>query len=149
MRSADRATGPGIPRLFALCAVLLGLFLMHGSPTAAGGGCHSEMGTATAAASMDDGRASAMAGTEAVPAQPRGDALRARAMNGTAAHGAVCVAAPAQGQITLPLAPLVCVLALAALAAWGVHRARGSDGTRRRGPPGGRELLLRVCIART
>lgn len=150
MRGAERASGPGFSRLLALCAVLLGLFLMHGSPTAAAGGCHDGMGMAPAAPSPHDGHASAMARAEAGPVQPGPDGLRVRAMDGAAPHGAaLCVAAPVQKQIDVPLAPLICVLAVAALAAWAVHRAVGSGGTRRRGPPGGRDLLLQVCIART
>ncbi|GHI02915.1 hypothetical protein AQI88_03030 [Streptomyces cellostaticus] len=147
MRGVDRANGPGISRLLTLCAVLLGLFLMHGSPTAATGGCHGEMSTAPSAPSLHDGHADAMAGAE--PAQPRPDAVQVQAMDGMAAHGALCVAAPAQKQIPLPLAPLIGILAIAALAAWAVHHAGSAGGTRRRGPPGGRDLLLQVCIART
>ena len=168
MRGVERASGPGISRLLALCAVLLGLFLMHGSPTAAAGGCHSGMGMAQtggmdvapgggvnmapAAPSPHDIHASAMAwtGAEAQAVQGRGaEAPQVKAMDDGDPHGALCVAAPVQKQHPLPLAPLVCVLAIAVLAAWAVHRARSAGGTRRRGPPGGRDLLLQVCIART
>ncbi|MFE9497136.1 hypothetical protein [Streptomyces collinus] len=56
---------------------------------------------------------------------------------------------PAPSDIPVPVAPLVGVAALAALAAWALRWAWDPDGTRRRGPPGGRRLLLQVCIART
>ncbi|MER6924743.1 hypothetical protein ABT314_38445, partial [Streptomyces spiralis] len=38
-----RAVRRGIARLLAVCAVLFGLFLMHGAPATAAEGCHGAM----------------------------------------------------------------------------------------------------------
>ena len=142
MTGGERMRRPGIARLSALCAVLLGLFLMHGSPAAAVDGCHGQMSSALA---LHDGHASSTASAESARTHP--DMLRAA--DGMAEHGTLCVATPAQQRIPLPLAPLTALFALAALAIWAVHRAWSPGGTGRRGPPGGRGLLLQVCIART
>jgi hypothetical protein len=135
--------GPGIARVTALCAVLFGLFLMHGAPATAADGCHGQM---RATLPVHDSRASTMASAHAVSAHP--DAVEAKPAQDMGTHGALCVAIPAQKQITLPLAPLVAVIALAVLAVWALRRAWSPGGTGRRGPPGGRDLLLQVCIAR-
>lgn len=137
-----RTHGPGITRLLTLCAILLGLFLMHGSPAAAVDGCHGRTGTAVV---MHDGHESATA--SAGPTRTRPGTLRAT--DDMAPHGTLCVATPAEQRIPLPMAPFTALFALAALAAWAVHRAGRPGGTGRRGPPGGRGLLLQVCIART
>jgi hypothetical protein len=69
---------------------------------------------------------------------------------GSGTHGARCVSTPARDRITVPATSPVAAVALAALLAWSLAgrrwgRARGS----RHGPPGGRVLLLQVCVART
>ncbi|MFG2123464.1 hypothetical protein [Streptomyces sp. NPDC048710] len=138
----ERTRRPGTTRLLTLCAILLGLFLMHGSPAAAVDGCHGRTGPAVV---MHDGHESATAPAE--PARTLPDTLRAT--DDMAPHGTLCVATPAEQRIPLPMAPLTGLFALSALAAWAVHRARRPGGTGRRGPPGGRGLLLQVCIART
>ncbi|MFJ9864222.1 hypothetical protein [Streptomyces sp. NPDC101165] len=137
-----RTRRPGITRLLTLCAILLGLFLMHGSPAATVDGCHGRTGSAVV---MHDGHESATASAE--PAGTRPGILRAA--DDMAAHGKLCVATPAEQRIPLPVVPLTALFALAALATWAVHRAWRPGGTGRRGPPGGRGLLLQVCIART
>lgn len=139
----------GSARLLSLCAILLGLFLMHGSPAAAVDGCHGRAGSAHALHNSHDGHdshASATASAESARSQPG----TLRATDDMAAHGSLCVATPAEQRIPLPVAPLIALFALAAPAAWAaVHRAWRPGGTGRRGPPGGRGLLLQVCIART
>ncbi|MEU1592622.1 hypothetical protein ABZ468_07100 [Streptomyces sp. NPDC005708] len=139
-----RTRGPGIARLSALCAVLVGLFLMHGAPTAAADGCHGQM---RATLPTYDAHASSMASAHAMPAEP--DDAQAEPADDMRSHGDLCVAIPAQNQIPLPTAPLVAVVTPTVLAAWILQRAWSPGGTGRRGPPGGRDLLLQVCIART
>lgn len=140
--SGESTRRTGIARLPALCAILLGLFLMHGSPAAAVDGCHGRTGPAVV---MHDGHDPATASPE--PARTRPGTFRAA--DDMAGHGTLCVATPAEQRIPLPVAPLTGLFALAALAFWAVHRAWRPGGTGRRGPPGGRGLLLQVCVART
>ncbi|GGJ27050.1 hypothetical protein [Streptomyces brasiliensis] len=136
---SDRTRGTGTARLLASCAVLLGLFLMHGSPVTASGGCHgSARATLTAHGEHTP--------TAVVPSGP--DAARVQVVDGTAAHGAQCVAIPVERHLPLPAAPFVAVVALAVLAGWALRRAWSPGGTGRRGPPGGRGLMLQVCVAR-
>ncbi|WP_328731928.1 hypothetical protein OHT20_17725 [Streptomyces caniferus] len=138
----------GIGQLLALCAVLLGLFLMHGAPATAAEGCHGTMSAPTAihehdAPALASGAPAAMAHPGAVQAQ----AVDAAGME----HGTSCVSTPARDHNPLLTAGLVAVAAFTTLAAFPLterpwHLAR----TRRREPPrGGRSLLLQVCIART
>ncbi|MFF7969786.1 hypothetical protein [Streptomyces sp. NPDC007905] len=144
------ARRPGTARLLALCAVLLGLFLMHGAPATAADGCHGAVG---AAASVHEGHegheVQAFPKVSDRALLPHADGAQAHAVKGMSSHGTMCVAIPAQNDIPVPVAPLVGVAALAVLAAWALRWAWNPDGTRRRGPPGGRGLLLQVCIART
>ncbi|MGW2741205.1 hypothetical protein [Streptomyces sp. NPDC001450] len=140
----ERTRRTGSARLLPLCAILLGLFLMHGSPAAAVDGCHGRTGAALVMHDGHDGHDSA---TAAKPARTRPGTLRA--VDDMAAHGTLCVATPAEQRVLLPVAPLTALFALAALATWAVHRAWRPGGTGRRGPPDGRGLLLQVCIART
>ncbi|TVZ83261.1 hypothetical protein [Streptomyces sp. BK340] len=137
-----RTRRPGITRLLTSCAILLGLFLMHGSPAAAVDGCHGRTGPAVL---MHGGHESATASAE--PVRTRSGTLRAP--EDMTAHGKLCVATPAEQRIPLPVVPFTALFALAALAAWAVHRAWRPGGTGRRGPPGGRGLLLQMCVART
>ncbi|MFI1963757.1 hypothetical protein ACH429_06420 [Streptomyces pathocidini] len=153
MAGIGQARRRGVARLLALCAVLLGLFLMHGAPAAAAEGCHGAMSTA---APMPEGHDSAamistlpevvMSATSAVAGHPG-----AEHMSGTSAmDGTTCVSTPARHRVPLPLGGLMAVVAVPAgsfLA--GRHVALGRTGRRGPPPPGGRILLLQVCIART
>ena len=131
-----------VVRPTVLIAVLLGLFLMHGGPAAADGGCHGAMAdtavTQPAPATMTAHSAdhSRAAGTKATT---RADETM---------RGALCLATPPRSAIPLPpLATAALILPAAALLP---RSPRAYAGTRRRGPPtGGRELLLQACIART
>ncbi|MEU9452667.1 hypothetical protein [Streptomyces sp. NPDC048277] len=146
MAGVERMRGPGIARLLAACAVLLGLFLMHGSPATVAGGCHGEVGSAPAVRHAEHG--SSMTATAEAP-QMRAGTVEIQAMDGMAGHGSLCLATPAQTKIPLPAAPLIALVVFAALTAWALWRAWNPGGTGRRGPPGGRTLLLQVCVART
>ncbi|MFF0291238.1 hypothetical protein [Streptomyces sp. NPDC005262] len=137
----------GIARLLTLCAVLFGLFLMHGAPATAAEGCHGAMPAITASP-MAGGHAAVMnAAASAVPSS--GPAVRAA---GTSAMpGVLCVSSPAHERTPLPTPGLLAVVGAGALALWTMSRLRTVAGEAwRRGPPsGGRDLLLQVCIART
>ncbi|AOR37195.1 hypothetical protein BFF78_19765 [Streptomyces fodineus] len=147
-----------------LVAVLLGLFLMHGGPAAAAGGCHGGMPDTTA---MRSGSGSAPASGHAVmAAHPAERSLAAHSMAAAPADrplavgakavprahdampGALCLAVTPRSEIpSAPAAAAGLVVPVALVLPWA---RRASGGTRRRGPPGGgRELLLQVCIART
>ncbi len=131
---------PGTSRLLVLCAVLLGLFLMHGAPTSAADGCHDAMAvTASAPGSMQ-----ASAGHFAV----RGEHGPARALDTMSAmNGESCVFTHARDRVL----PLLMALGLVLLAVRALTGRRAAvRGPARRGPPfAGRELLLQVCVART
>ncbi|MER6071826.1 hypothetical protein ABT187_23845 [Streptomyces sp. NPDC001817] len=143
-------------RACVLVAVLLGLFLMHGGPAAAAGGCHGAMPDMETAVSRSapmaahpDTMRPAPATTAAHPAgHPAPASATATARADEAMQGALCLATTPRSQIPPP--PLV-ASALVFPAAIVLPRARpGHDGTRRRGPPAdGRHLLLQVCVART
>ena len=142
VESASRR--PGLARLFAVLAVLVGLFLMHGAPTAAMGDCHDSM-------------ALTLPGTHsmAVTAQTAaGPSVQTQRQSETASgsQGSNCVTTPIRGHLTLPAAPVLAFAVLLATAVlFGTGRLGGARSARRRGPPptGGRQLLLQVCIART
>jgi hypothetical protein len=130
---------PGAARLLALCALLLGLFLMHGMPTAAAEGCHGDRAAMTALAAHADGMphpAGAQAATDAAgPAR---------------SSGALCVSTPGRGNPVLPASALFAVIPAVAAARLWSGRIEGAFSGRRRGPPqAGRTLLHQVCIART
>ncbi|MEW2297553.1 hypothetical protein ABZ719_33445 [Streptomyces sp. NPDC006743] len=66
-------------------------------------------------------------------------------------HGELCLSTPAQERNPLPAPALLAVAAAALVAGWSLGARRAATSrVRRRGPPaGGRDLLTRVCIART
>ncbi|MFE7326920.1 hypothetical protein ACFU8W_18340 [Streptomyces sp. NPDC057565] len=136
----------GSARLVAVCAVLLGLFLMHGAPATAAEGCHGAMPSVTVP--MHDGHSAPTMTSTAPPATAQ-SAQAARAGDGSAMHGVQCVSTPAHERNPLPTAGLYAAGALPA--AWFPAGLRAATGwTRRRGPPaGGRDLLIQVCVART
>ncbi|MFC8452765.1 hypothetical protein [Kitasatospora sp. NPDC057223] len=127
------AGGRAAARLLVLCAVLAGLFLMHGTPGAARG-CH------------DPARTTAAHVTGAAPghaAHPATGALRA--------HGdaTLCVATKSRDGVALP-APGPTVAGILPVLPTALARGCGRHVVGPRGPPAaGRRLLLRVCVART
>ncbi|MFD7341282.1 hypothetical protein ACFV98_35670 [Streptomyces violascens] len=136
----------GIARLLAVCAVLFGLFLMHGSPASAAEGCHGFM---SAPAPMPAGHAASPMTTAHEPATHHpGLALRAAGAAGMA--GALCVATSAHERIPLPAPGLLAVAAVTVAAAWTPAQlgALGGSGGLRGPPTDGRDHLLQACIAR-
>ncbi|MFE9868930.1 hypothetical protein ACFYPZ_41020 [Streptomyces sp. NPDC005506] len=143
--TGQRGRRRDIARLLALCAVLLGLFLMHGAPANAAEGCHGPMSAPAALSAEHAG--TAMAST---PSSGMTHAAAQQASTMSTMGGAMCVSTPPRDFTTLPGIGLMAVVAvLAVLAVVGRPMALGHTG--RRGPPtpGGRSLLLHVCIART
>ncbi|MER5688398.1 hypothetical protein [Streptomyces sp. NPDC002205] len=142
----------GIARLLALCAVLLGLFLMHGAPATAAEGCHGVMSAAPMPAGHDTAAMASAARATVMPASsPVMTQARAQqASSASAMDGAMCVSTPARDRIPLPTGGQLAVIAvLAASFLAGRPPALGRTGRRGPPPPGGRSLLLTVCIART
>ncbi|GGV02084.1 hypothetical protein GCM10010211_81780 [Streptomyces albospinus] len=148
-----RSRGRAPARLLAVCAVLFGLFLMHGSPAAAVG-CHTSL-SAPAPVMHHDHAAQAgdMAGVESALATPAASSLPMvhpglPSMAGD--HDTQCVATPVRDRSVLPTVGILAVGVLTVLFGWALMRrypVAGAVG--RRGPPtGGRALLLRVCTAR-
>jgi hypothetical protein len=138
--STVTAGGRGVFRLLAVGTVLLGLFLMHGSPATAGD-CHGAMRMSAPAHEGHD--AVAMTSSDVPP-----EAVETADASG--AHGPLCVSTTARDHPMPPSAGLASILILAVLAAWSSDRPLSHGWTRRRGPPTrGRDLLLRVCVART
>ncbi|WP_407917959.1 hypothetical protein [Kitasatospora sp. NE20-6] len=148
----DTATGERRPTglLLSVCALLLGLFLMHGAPASAAG-CHGaladRMAGAPAPAMAHTGHPDRTDGGAA--AQTAGDRTGVTARPGSGmAGGELCVSTPAQGRAALTLSA---ALVLVALADRAVLQGPAATGLlRRRGPPrAGRALLTQVCISRT
>jgi hypothetical protein len=132
-----------VSRLLVLCAVLFGLFLMHGAPATAAEGCH---GATSAPTGMHDGPAAMESATAPVMTHPGVQ----RASGTSVMDGEMCVSTPARGGIPLPAGGLLIVSAvLAALFLTVRLLTPGRTGRRGPPPPGGRSLLLQVCIART
>ncbi|MFF2009529.1 hypothetical protein ACFVWY_10705 [Streptomyces sp. NPDC058195] len=134
-----RTRAPGASRLFVLCAVLWGLFLMHGAPASAVEGCHDAR--AMTAAAPD----AAATGGHAAMAEGDGAERVAAAAPGTS--GESCVFTQSRDRL-LPLLMALGLVVPAAVVLAGRRTAVRGPG--RRGPPfSGRGLLLQVCVART
>ncbi|MFF0389778.1 hypothetical protein ACFYS8_13950 [Kitasatospora sp. NPDC004615] len=136
MERTGRATDPAgrtVARWAVLCALLLGLFLMHGSPASAAG-CHRETATAAAphlGAHVMDG----------------GGRVAVRAPGAHEGAMVDCVSTPARDQLP-PAGPSATVpWTHPQPSAAGPLRAGGAEGGRAP-PDSGRELLIRVCVAR-
>ncbi|MET7288684.1 hypothetical protein [Streptomyces sp. NPDC005573] len=159
-----RAKGRGgSARLLALCAVLCGLFLMHGSPATAAEGCHGGTAAmamsampATGAMRSPPSTATAHATTAHAAMVDDADAsARRRAAlpvtEGAHGHGELCVSTRAHDRVPLPDPRPLPVSSGGPSAVRGCvppREAMGRAGWR--GPPsGGRDLLLQVCVART
>ncbi|MFE2910089.1 hypothetical protein [Kitasatospora indigofera] len=147
----ERATA----QLLLLCAVLAGLFLMHGSPAAAGD-CHRALGAmpgppavAAAAGHRHAPMTEAAPVTEAIGVRTAEVSAPPPAAPGPHARDTLCLATKARDGAALPApgpatgAPAVVLPAVVAAG------SGGFAGRSRAGPGGGRHILLRVCVART
>ncbi|MBD0737326.1 hypothetical protein [Streptomyces sp. CBMA29] len=155
------ARRPRTPRLLAVCAVLLGLFFMHGAPASASEGCHGV--AVTMDLDMDLARMSSAASVDATVSATVSVAVAATTRatphvrpQAPASHvaktgsGGTCWATPVRARAPLTgwaqVAFALLPLAGAGLAASGTAPSRDR---RRTPPPGGRAISLRVCVART
>ncbi|MET9403268.1 hypothetical protein [Kitasatospora sp. NPDC002965] len=133
-----------VARSLLLCALLAGLFLMHGSPTAAGG-CH-----APAVPSVPT-----VAGHHHAPDAPDGPpgsdprAAGPRTAHGDAPQAASCVTARDRDGAGLPASPLSAGAAVVLIALRPPDGPRGRRADGPRAPPAGRRLLSQVCVSRT
>ncbi|MFG2133044.1 hypothetical protein ACGFNV_35355 [Streptomyces sp. NPDC048751] len=119
---------------------------MHGAPATAAEGCHGAM-PATSAAPMAGGHDAAVMDPAALNVHGFGPAVRAA----DGMPGMLCVSTPAHERTSLSAPALCAVAGAGVLALWAPARLRAAaGGTGWQGPPGGgRDLLLRACIART
>lgn len=148
--------GRGVVRLLMVCAVLAGLFLMHGAPASAAEGCH---GTASApmpaavSAVGGHGEAAAPMSGGSRPAMVQGVGGRTVHAEGpSTGHGVMCVSTPSREHSLLPPHAALPMVVAAVPALWalaGLRVVRGRAGRRGPPPPGGRGLLLQVGVART
>ncbi|WP_157878487.1 hypothetical protein [Streptomyces chattanoogensis] len=146
MHRTATSSRPLTARLLAVCAVVAGLFLMHGSPAAAAGGCH---GTTAGSPPMTQAPAAMSVHADAPSAGHFAGSPHAAPYLGPAGtDGTLCVSTPAHPS---PVPPAAGALAVVACAAWEpLGRRLAAVVTRWRGPPGeGRGVLLRVGVART
>ncbi|MFJ9967456.1 hypothetical protein [Streptomyces avermitilis] len=153
-----RRRGPGVARLLVLCAVLLGLFFMHGAPANAAEGCHGSTAMAVSPG-MGHGEDVRMDGDAPHPLAVTAPGASAMAPSALTAHGVampgmggeLCVSTPARERTPLPATGLLALLGLMTVVAWYLTGRSGVFGEpARRGPPiCGRHLLLQVCVART
>ncbi|MCC3779888.1 hypothetical protein [Streptomyces sp. UNOB3_S3] len=154
--STGQSRGRALAQLMAVCAVLLGLFLMHGSPASAATGCHGAMQehVATPASPVvPTGHAAHRAHETAAGMTPAATAhspVHVDAQGMTGEHGTLCVATAPRDRLPLPTIWLLAAVVLAGPAGWAlVRRCLVAGSVGRRGPPGhGRALLLRKCVAR-
>ncbi len=141
-----RATGPATGARWAvLCALLLGLFLMHGSPASATG-CHPASASPPPAPASAPPSASA---SHAATGHTRSgeDRPTATAPVRQGSSAAACVSTQARDRASVPapgaaLPPHPPLPALTGPCPAGVERGGRAP------PDGGRELLVRVCVAR-
>ncbi|MFC1417730.1 hypothetical protein [Streptacidiphilus cavernicola] len=135
----------GTARLLAVLAVLVGMFLMHGAPTSAMGGCHDALTLTLPAA------AHPMAAANPMDAAHPAAQVQGQSAAGTDAMSGLCLSTGTRDHQFLAspaLAALTALVLFTGLLGPGTPRQAGRAG--RRGPPGGgRQILLRVCIART
>ncbi|MEU5388842.1 hypothetical protein [Kitasatospora cineracea] len=154
---AGRATGPAAAgrtaaRWAVQCALLLGLFLMHGSPASATG-CHPASASPSVSASPSPSASPSASPPAPAPhaatghTRPREDRPSANPTMGHGSSAAACVSTQARDRVPVPapgaaLPPHPPLLPLTGPGPAGVERGGRAP------PDGGRELLIRVCVAR-
>src|SRR5215472_16906948 len=123
MAGPSNRTARVLTRAVLLGAVLTGLFLMHGAPGAASGGCHG--GMAVSATSHHHAMDQPASGKQA---------------------GGLCLATSIRSGFDLVPVGVPVSVAIGLLIMGTRFVVRRSTG---RGPPGGRALLTQVCVSRT
>lgn len=152
---SGRTHRSGTARLLAVCALLLGLFAMHGLPASAADGCHAQMAAAAVPVMADgaDGMAPAPAEHAAAAGHTDGLPGGAQLHHGAEAKqgGSLCVSTLGRDRLVLTALDLIAVVALWSATGPAVpRRVAAFLVRRRRGPPmAGRSLLHHVCVART
>ncbi|MFE1316556.1 hypothetical protein [Kitasatospora phosalacinea] len=136
-------------RWTVLCALLLGLFLMHGSPASATG-CHPAQPPRTAGAigTAETAETAAHPGHRPALHHP---ALHRPAVSTPLPHGSsasACVSTPARDRLLLT-APGAALPPAAPRLPFAGPPCSGAERGGRAPPGGGRELLLMVCVARS
>ncbi len=140
----EQAGRTGVTRLLLLCAVMLGIFLMHGAPSAATGGCHEAAGGSVLLTGHHP------AAMTAVPDPPAPSGSAAHPVSASQPDGSLCVSTAARERGRLPVAGLLALVLFFVAGRVAGFGPAGAPLRGRRGPPRyGRELLLQVCIART
>lgn len=135
--------GAGLSRLLVLCAVLFGLFAMHGAPANAAAGCHGEMAEPVPVTVP----MMPMKPVDTSHADMRGQQHAAPVVSGMS--GELCVSTAARERLPLAAAGLLAAIGLVVFVVSGLRRT-GLFAEARRGPPlSGRGLLLQLCVART
>ncbi|WP_327679234.1 hypothetical protein [Kitasatospora sp. NBC_00458] len=149
-----RGAGGAAARLLVLCALLAGLFLMHGSPTAAAG-CH-EPAAAPAPAMTAAAPAAAVPhlhtpdGPPVPDGPPALDGPRTAHGDGAPTAAASCVTARDRDGAGLPAAPPSAGAPAVPVALSPPDGPPGRRADEPRGPPAaGRRLLSQVCVSRT
>lgn len=151
--NGSAASGRARARWLAVAALLLGLFLMHGSPASAATGCHGVMSGPSSAPMT---QAESMAAPTAVSGHASHQLRWSQAGSTGMAHasgmgGELCLSNPARGGLQLhPPSVLQTALLIAAAVLLPASRLVGLAAPGLRAPPRrGRQLLHQACIART
>ncbi|MFC9325856.1 hypothetical protein [Kitasatospora sp. NPDC057015] len=159
MSGGRRTGGRAVAHLLLLCAVLAGLFLMHGAPTSAGG-CHDAVVAATLPHPMPGAARPGLRPEDGRHEQPRHEAARhtagaaelsSRAPGTPGPHGrdTRCLATKSRDGVPLPAPAPVTSGAPRALPTALATGPRPLAHCRRAPPGTGRRILLRICVART
>ena len=137
--------------MLAVLAVLVGMFLMHGAPTSATGDCHGAMSVTVPAAQPTATQPMAAAPVAGGTLAGRAVLVQRESATGMGAMSGLCLSTGTRDHLDASPASLVALTAVVLFAAvLGAGVLRPGTRARRRGPPGsGRQILLRVCIART
>lgn len=134
-----------IARLLTVCAVLIGLLLMHGLPAQA---CADGTGGMAATAMTGMPASGHSDGTILAAGSVHGKMVGSPAAAGE--HGTVCVFTPAPRGIDALLALLLAaIVALVSSPRWPNLGGSHSPISHRAPPPTGADLLTALCVSRT
>jgi len=140
MRST--ASARAIARLLTVCAVLAGLFFMHGLPAQACSGGTGDMSATTATSATGH-----QGGTTLGAGAAHGEMVAA--VTAAAGHGTACVFTPAPRGLDALLALLLLAATVAPASVRGRPNSGGHRISHRAPPPAGAALLTALCVSRT